>query len=122
MPRGRKKKKEENEVIENFEDKKIKETIDQKETPIKNENTMKFEIDVSQLGILPTDAELLVNNSIKYYINNKNIIENNLEKENQLKDGINNIINEYEKSIKFYNYIPKTKILKFINNIKEILG
>lgn len=117
---------EEKVTIDEISEEFVYKSMESVESVEKKENHQNlFSIDVSSYGIELDEAEKLINNAIKFYYDNKdkNFVEDKpLTSEVDHKEkGIHNMIAEYEKSVKFFNFIPKAKVLSFLKSLKEKL-
>jgi hypothetical protein len=117
----------------------VKEKVEETETTLQNLDTKEvnvqkeeknehlFSIDVSNYGIKKDEAEKLVNTALKFYFENKDKsfvepkIEDELEQEVKEPSDLVGMINDYEKSLKLFNYVPKNKVLSFLKTLKENL-
>lgn len=100
--------------------------VDIKSEPVQEEkNEHLFSVDVSNYGIKKDEAEKLINTAIKFYFENKDkvFVEPKEEEDSEEKDNtvINDLINEYEKTLKLFNYVPKSKVISFLKSLKEVI-
>jgi hypothetical protein len=107
--------------------KEIIQEMDSKTDNVQNivENEHLFTVDVSNYGIKKDEAEKLVNTALKFYFENKDktfVVESEVEiTETKEESNILNLISEYEKTLKLFNYVPKNKVLSFLKILKENL-
>jgi BioD-like phosphotransacetylase family protein len=131
-PRGTKKKtiKEENHIeIKNIEEVVVeKPVVDIKSESVQKEekNEHLFSVDVSNYDIKKDEAEKLINTAIKFYFENKDKVFVNVQldveiSESEKDNNIIILINDFEKGLKLFNYIPKNKVLSFLKSLKENL-
>ena len=131
MPRGKKKNvKEENHIeIKNTEETVVETPlVDTKSETVQKEekNEHLFSVNVSDYGIKKDEAEKLINSAIRFYFENKDKVfvepkEEESVEQSEESSNIIELINEYEKSLKLFNYIPKNKVLSFLKALKENL-
>jgi hypothetical protein len=99
--------------------------MDSKTDNVQNiiENEHLFTIDVSNYGIKKDEAEKLVNTALKFYFENKDktfVVESEVEITETKEEGnMLNLITEYEKTLKLFNYVPKNKVISFLKVLKE---
>lgn len=93
-------------------------------TELYEQPTNLFSVDLSNYGLKKDEAEKFINNAIKFYFENrdKNFVVSEEETTLDTKNtDVSPVINEFEKSLKLFNYVPKQKVLNFLKELKEKL-
>jgi hypothetical protein len=102
----------------------LNDTVDYIEHNTQTNNSELFAINMSEYGIKTDEAEKFVNTAIKFYFDNRDkvFVENNTVTESETEDNkeVLNFINDFEKSLKLFNYVPKNKVITFLKKLKEI--
>lgn len=83
-----------------------------------------FTMDVSMYGIKKEETEKLINTAIKFYFENKDkvLVEPSSDvEETKEQSDLLGLIAEYEKTLKLFNYVPKSKVITFLKTLKENL-